>query len=91
MVCENTKNLLEAAQLYERSGLAEKAASIYINLKLFQQATPLISKIKSPKLLIQLAKVFILDFLWNNNRQKKLRELTKMQNQLMRKLKIGRM
>mmetsp|Transcript_11592 Transcript_11592/g.10109 ORF Transcript_11592/g.10109 Transcript_11592/m.10109 type:complete len:368 (-) Transcript_11592:489-1592(-) len=56
MVCENTKNYLEAAQLYERTGLAEKAASIYIQLKLFSQAMPLISKIKSPKLLVQLAK-----------------------------------
>ena len=57
IVCENTKQLMEAGQLYEKAGLAEKAASIYISLKLFKQATPLISKIKSPKLLIQLAKV----------------------------------
>jgi WD repeat-containing protein 19 len=54
------KQLLEAAQLYEKTGLAEKAASIYINLKMFKQATPLISKIKSPKLLTQLAKVKII-------------------------------
>lgn len=57
MVCENSKHLLEAGQLYEKAGLYEKAASIYISLKLFKQATPLVSKIKSPKLLMQLAKV----------------------------------
>jgi len=56
MVCENTKNFLEAAQLYEKTNLFEKAASIYINLRIFNQATQLISKIKSPKLLVQLAK-----------------------------------
>jgi WD repeat-containing protein 19 len=57
IVCENMKQLMEAAQLYEKAGLPEKAASIYIGLKLFKQATPLIGKIKSPKLLQQLAKV----------------------------------
>ena len=57
IVCENAKQMVEAAQLYEKAGLYEKAASIYISLKMFKQATPLISNIKSPKLLMQLAKV----------------------------------
>ncbi len=51
IVCENMKQLYEAAQLYEKGGLSEKAASLYIQLKMFSQATPLINKIKSPKLL----------------------------------------
>jgi len=51
------KQLIEAAQLYLKGGLPEKAANIYISLKMFNQATPLLDKIKSPKLLIQLAKV----------------------------------
>jgi WD repeat-containing protein 19 len=51
------KQLIEAAQLYMKGNLPEKAANIYISLKMFNQATPLLDKIKSPKLLIQLAKV----------------------------------
>ena len=30
MVCENMKQYLEAAQLYEKAGLIEKAAGFYI-------------------------------------------------------------
>lgn len=60
LVCENMKQLIEAAQLYLKGGLPEKAANIYISLKMFSQATPLLDKIKSPKLLIQLAKVLLL-------------------------------
>ena len=56
IVCENMNQTFEAAQLYEKSGLAEKAASLYIQLKMFKQVNPLMKKIKSPKLLILLAK-----------------------------------
>lgn len=57
MVCENMKQLLEAAQLYKKGGLPEKAASIYIALKMIKPAMELVEMIKSPKLLIQMAKV----------------------------------
>lgn len=57
MVCENMKQSLEAAQLYKKGGLPEKAASIYISLKMIKPAMELVEMIKSPKLLIQMAKV----------------------------------
>ena len=47
---------LEAAKLYTLVGLYEKAAMIFIRMKLFKSAEDLMDKIKSPKLLIQLAK-----------------------------------
>ena len=47
---------LEAAKLYTIVGLYEKAAMIYIKMKLFKSAEDLMDKIKSPKLLIQLGK-----------------------------------
>ena len=47
---------LESAKLYTQVGLYEKAAMIYIRMKLFKSAEDLMDKIKSPKLLIQLAK-----------------------------------
>ena len=55
-VCENMKQWLEAAQLYQKGGAPEKAASIYIRIKHIKQAIPLIEKINSPKLLRELAK-----------------------------------
>ena len=48
---------LEAAKLYTKIGLYEKAVTIYIKLKMFKSAEDLMDKIKSPKLLIQLAKM----------------------------------
>ena len=45
------KQLSEAAELYEKAEMLEKSASLYISMKMFQQAAPLMSKIKSPKLL----------------------------------------
>jgi WD repeat-containing protein 19 len=56
IVCENMRHMMEAGSLYEKGGLFEKAASIYISLKMFTNAAPLMSKIKSPKLLILWAK-----------------------------------
>lgn len=34
-VCENMKSLTEAAKLYQKGGLVEKAASIYIQMGMF--------------------------------------------------------
>lgn len=56
-LCEALKNELEAAKLYQQVNLYEKAAILYIKLKHFKSAEDLIDKIKSPKLLIQLAKM----------------------------------
>lgn len=49
------KQMTEAAQLYEKAESWEKAATTYLALKMFKQASPLIDKINTPKLLIQLA------------------------------------
>jgi hypothetical protein len=46
----------EAAELYEKAGLFEKAATIYIQTKNFSAATPLMAKVTSTKLLLQYAK-----------------------------------
>jgi WD repeat-containing protein 19 len=56
-LCESLMYNLEAAKLYSQVGLFEKAATIYISLKHFKLAEVLIDKIKSPKLLIQMAKM----------------------------------
>lgn len=56
VVCENMKQTLEAAELYEKAGVFEKAAFLYLQLKMFKQAAPLMQKIKSPKLLVQFGK-----------------------------------
>ena len=56
-LCESLSYGLESAKLYTQVGLYEKAATIYIRLKLFKSAEDLMDKIKSPKLLIQLAKM----------------------------------
>ena len=56
-LCENLHYDLESAKLFTQVGLYEKAAIIYIRLKLFKSAESLIDKIKSPKLLTQLAKM----------------------------------
>ena len=56
IVCENMNQTLEAAQLYQKAGLFEKAAGLFIQLKMFKQVNPLMKNIKSPKLLILLAK-----------------------------------
>lgn len=56
MVCEKMNCIEEAAALYEKAGLNEKAAGFYIQLKRFKNVMPLISTIKNTKLLLQLAK-----------------------------------
>ena len=55
-VCEQMKQWGEAAKLYQRGGLVEKAASIYIQIGFFKQAAPLIDKITSPNILVMVAK-----------------------------------
>ena len=56
-LCENLHYELESAKLFSQIGLYEKAAIIFIRLKLFKSAEDLMDKIKSPKLLSQLAKM----------------------------------
>ena len=55
-VCENMKQWQEAAKLYQKGGLVEKAASIYIQMKMFSAAAPLMDQITSPSILIMVAK-----------------------------------
>lgn len=55
-VCESMKQWQEAAKLYQKGELIEKAASIYIQMKMFNQAAPLMDKITSPSILIMIAK-----------------------------------
>ncbi len=56
-LCENLSFPLEAAKLYEQTNMFEKAATIFIQMKHFKSAEALIDKIKSPKLLQQLARM----------------------------------
>jgi len=65
-ICESLMYSIEAAKLYSQVGLFEKAATIYIALKHFKSAETLIDKIKSPKLLIQLAKMKEAEKLYND-------------------------
>ena len=39
-VCELTKSWAEAAKLYQKGGLVEKAVSIYVQIGMLQAATP---------------------------------------------------
>jgi WD repeat-containing protein 19 len=55
-VCEQMKQWQEAAKLFQKGGLVEKAASIYIQIKMFSAAAPLIEQITSPTILIMVAK-----------------------------------
>lgn len=50
------KTWTEAAKLYQKGGLIEKAASIYIQMGMFKLADPLIEKITSPNILCMVAK-----------------------------------
>jgi len=56
MILEGMKQLNDAATLYERAEMYEKAASIFIHTKNFSAAGRLMEFIKSPKLLIAYAK-----------------------------------
>eukprot|EP00927_Polykrikos_kofoidii_P000378 TRINITY_DN10136_c0_g1_i1.p1 TRINITY_DN10136_c0_g1~~TRINITY_DN10136_c0_g1_i1.p1 ORF type:complete len:1380 (-),score=277.95 TRINITY_DN10136_c0_g1_i1:218-4357(-) len=53
---EKMRQYVEAAQLYEVAGAYDKAAALYILDLNFEQAAPLMSKIKTPKLHMQYAK-----------------------------------
>lgn len=55
-ILEAMNQLQDAAEMYEKGGMFEKAASIYIQNKSFQQVAPLMAKISSPKLHLQYAK-----------------------------------
>ena len=50
------KQFLEAAQIYERADNYEKAATLYLQLKMFKQAAPLMKKIKTSSILIKFGK-----------------------------------
>ena len=65
-LCESLNYGLEAAKLYTQVNLYEKAATIFIKMKLFKSAEDLMDKIKSPKLLIQLAKMKEVEKLYND-------------------------
>eukprot|EP00362_Geleiidae_sp_MMETSP1317_P000867 CAMPEP_0201282212 /NCGR_PEP_ID=MMETSP1317-20130820/5065_1 /ASSEMBLY_ACC=CAM_ASM_000770 /TAXON_ID=187299 /ORGANISM="Undescribed Undescribed, Strain Undescribed" /LENGTH=137 /DNA_ID=CAMNT_0047594239 /DNA_START=282 /DNA_END=695 /DNA_ORIENTATION=- len=54
-VCESMKQWAEAAMLYEAAGLLEKAAALYIKLRQYNKASPIIGS-NTPGLQIQLAK-----------------------------------
>ena len=56
-LCESINYDLESAKLFSKVGLYEKAATIFIKMKMFSSAEGLMDKIKSPKLLSQLAKM----------------------------------
>ena len=55
-VFEQVKQFNEAAQIYEKSGLVEKAATMYIQTGQFKNADKLIPKINSPSILTNIAK-----------------------------------
>jgi WD repeat-containing protein 19 len=55
-VCEQMKQWPEAAQLYQKGGLLEKAVSIYIQIGKFELVTPFIDQITSPAILVMIAK-----------------------------------
>jgi len=55
-ILEGMNQLQDAAELYERGGQYEKAASIYIQTKSFSLAQPLMAKISTPKLHVQYAR-----------------------------------
>lgn len=50
------KQWTEAAKIYQKGGLVEKAASIYIQIKMFSAAEPLLDQITSPAILVMVAK-----------------------------------
>ena len=50
------KQYPEAAQIYERAENFEKAAILYLHLKMFKQAAPIMKKVKSKTVLIKYAK-----------------------------------
>lgn len=55
-ILEGMNQMQDAAEMYERGGLFERAATIYIQNKSFAAVAPLMAKISSPKLHLQYAK-----------------------------------
>ncbi|GAQ81709.1 hypothetical protein KFL_000880240 [Klebsormidium nitens] len=55
-ILEGMNHMQDAAELYERGGQEEKAASIYIATRNFAAAQPLLARISAPKLHLQYAK-----------------------------------
>uniref|UniRef100_A0A0G4H4Q0 Uncharacterized protein n=1 Tax=Chromera velia CCMP2878 TaxID=1169474 RepID=A0A0G4H4Q0_9ALVE len=53
---EGISHAADAAEIYLKAGNLEKAAALYIQDMNFEAAAPLMSKLKSPKLLLQFAK-----------------------------------
>lgn len=56
VVCENMKQFVEAAQLYEKAENFEKAAILYLQQKMFKQAAPIMKKVKSKIVLMKYGK-----------------------------------
>jgi WD repeat-containing protein 19 len=56
VVCENLKQYLEAAQIYEKAENFEKAATLYLQLKMFKQAAPIMDKVTSKSIQIKYGK-----------------------------------
>lgn len=50
------KQYLEAAQIYEKAENFEKAAILYLQLKMFKQAAPIMKKVKSKVVLMKYGK-----------------------------------
>jgi WD repeat-containing protein 19 len=55
-ILESINQPSDAAQLYEKGGQFEKAASIYISTKNFNLAKPIMDKVSTPKLHLQYAR-----------------------------------
>lgn len=64
------QQLSEAAEMYERAGQYERAASIYIQTKNFNAAGPLMARITSSKLQLQYAKAKEAEGRWVTSRQR---------------------
>ena len=56
VVCENMKQNVEAAQLFEKAESYEKAVTLYLSMKMFKQAGPLMKKVKTSAILIKYGK-----------------------------------
>jgi len=54
-ILESVKQYSDAALMYEKAGSWEKAAGLYIKLKEFRAAAPLMAKISTPKLHVKYA------------------------------------
>ncbi len=55
-ILEGMKQWQEAAVLYDRVDMSEKAAQIFMKVRNLSMAGPLLAKIKSPKLQLEYAK-----------------------------------